>query len=30
MELKDQGNRFFGMRKYNDAISCYSKAIVSF
>ena len=28
-DLKDQGNKYFAMRKYNDAIACYSKAIVS-
>lgn len=28
-ELKDQGNRLFTLRKYEEAISCYSKAIVS-
>lgn len=28
-ELKEQGNRLFNLRKYDDAISCYSKAIVS-
>ncbi|XP_071488397.1 E3 ubiquitin-protein ligase CHIP-like [Diadema antillarum] len=27
-ELKEQGNRFFGSRKYEEAISCYSKAIM--
>ncbi len=27
-ELKDQGNRCFAMRKYPDAVACYSKAIV--
>ncbi|XP_074648216.1 E3 ubiquitin-protein ligase CHIP-like [Tubulanus polymorphus] len=27
-ELKDQGNRLFAIRKYNDAISCYTKAIM--
>lgn len=26
-DLKDQGNKYFAMRKYNDAISCYTKAI---
>lgn len=26
-ELKEQGNRFFGSRKYEEAIGCYSKAI---
>lgn len=29
-ELKEQGNRMFSLRKYEEAISCYSKAIVSF
>lgn len=29
VELKDQGNRLFSSRKFDDAISCYSKAIVS-
>lgn len=28
-ELKDLGNKFFAGRKYEDAISCYSRAIVS-
>ncbi|XP_006823844.1 E3 ubiquitin-protein ligase CHIP-like [Saccoglossus kowalevskii] len=28
MELKDQGNRFFSARKYDDAINCYTKAIL--
>lgn len=27
-ELKEQGNRMFTLRKYEDAINCYSKAIV--
>lgn len=27
-ELKDQGNRLFSARKYEDAIGCYSKAII--
>ncbi|XP_042201889.1 E3 ubiquitin-protein ligase CHIP-like [Callorhinchus milii] len=26
-ELKEQGNRLFGNRKYDDAIQCYTKAI---
>ncbi|KAK2708008.1 E3 ubiquitin-protein ligase CHIP-like [Artemia franciscana] len=26
-DLKEQGNRYFQQRKYEDAISCYSKAI---
>ncbi|CAO1302829.1 unnamed protein product [Diamesa serratosioi] len=28
LELKDQGNRFFSSRKFEDAINCYSKAII--
>lgn len=28
VELKDQGNRLFSSRKFDDAISCYSKAII--
>ncbi|CAO1360520.1 unnamed protein product [Diamesa tonsa] len=28
LELKDQGNRLFSSRKYEDAINCYSKAII--
>ena len=27
-DLKEQGNRFFGAHKYEEAIACYSKAIV--
>ncbi|XP_022900388.2 E3 ubiquitin-protein ligase CHIP [Onthophagus taurus] len=27
-ELKEQGNRLFGLRKYEDAVNCYSKAII--
>ncbi|XP_023016813.1 STIP1 homology and U-box containing protein 1 [Leptinotarsa decemlineata] len=27
-ELKEQGNRLFSLRKYEDAIGCYSKAII--
>jgi len=27
-ELKDQGNRHFNMRKYEDAVTCYTKAII--
>lgn len=27
-ELKDQGNRLFSLKKYEDAVSCYTKAIV--
>lgn len=29
VELKDHGNKLFAARKYDDAIACYSKAIVS-
>lgn len=29
IDLKDQGNKFYAIRKYNDAIDCYTKAIVS-
>jgi hypothetical protein len=29
IELKDHGNKLFAARKYEDAIQCYSKAIVS-
>lgn len=29
-ELKEQGNRLFSLRKYEDAVNCYSKAIVKF
>lgn len=28
VELKDLGNKLFSARKYEDAISCYSKAII--
>lgn len=28
-ELKEQGNRLFTARNYDDAIGCYTKAIVS-
>lgn len=28
VELKDQGNRMFSTRKYDDAINCYTKAII--
>ena len=28
VELKDHGNKLFAARKYDDAISCYNKAIV--
>ncbi|XP_059471836.1 E3 ubiquitin-protein ligase CHIP [Neocloeon triangulifer] len=27
-ELKDQGNRLFSLKKYEDAINCYTKAII--
>lgn len=27
-ELKDQGNRLFSLRKYEDAVNCYTKAII--
>ncbi|XP_034936631.1 E3 ubiquitin-protein ligase CHIP [Chelonus insularis] len=27
-ELKEQGNRLFGLHKYEDAANCYSKAII--
>ncbi|CAG9773725.1 unnamed protein product [Ceutorhynchus assimilis] len=27
-DLKEQGNRLYNLRKYEDAISCYSKAII--
>jgi hypothetical protein len=27
-ELTDQGNRLFSLKKYEDAVSCYTKAIV--
>lgn len=27
-ELKEQGNRLFDLHKYEDAASCYTKAIV--
>jgi len=29
LQLKEQGNCLFAARKYDDAINCYSKAIVS-
>ena len=29
VDLKEQGNKLFSVRKYDDAISCYTKAIVS-
>ncbi|XP_070500469.1 E3 ubiquitin-protein ligase CHIP [Chironomus tepperi] len=28
VELKDHGNKLFAARKYDDAISCYNKAII--
>ena len=30
VDLKEQGNRLFAARQYEDAIGCYSKAIVRF
>lgn len=30
LQLKEQGNCLFAARKYDDAIICYSKAIVSY
>lgn len=27
-ELKEQGNRLFGLHKYEDAVNCYTKAII--
>jgi STIP1 homology and U-box containing protein 1 len=30
VDLKNQGNKLFSVRKFDDAISCYSKAIVRF
>lgn len=29
VELKEQGNRLFSTKKFDDAIGCYTKAIVS-
>lgn len=29
-ELKEQGNKLFSARKYDDAVACYSKAIVRY
>lgn len=29
-DLKDMGNKLFAARKFEDAVGCYSKAIVSF
>ena len=29
VELKDKGNKYFSQRKYDDAVKCYSEAIVS-
>lgn len=29
VEFKDQANRFYALHKYEDAIACYSRAIVS-
>lgn len=28
-ELKEQGNRLFSLRRFEDAMNCYTKAIVS-
>jgi len=28
-DLKDQGNMYFAARRFNDAVSCYTKAIVN-
>lgn len=30
IELKDQGNKQFAARKFDAAISCYTKAIVNY
>ncbi|XP_008474197.1 E3 ubiquitin-protein ligase CHIP isoform X2 [Diaphorina citri] len=27
-ELKDEGNRYFGLRQYEEAINCYTRAII--
>jgi STIP1 family protein 1 len=27
-ELKDEGNKYYSLHKYEDAINCYSRAIV--
>jgi len=29
-DYKEQGNRYFTLRKYNEAITCYNKALVSY
>ena len=29
LELKDEGNKYFSLHKYEDAINLYSQAIVS-
>ena len=29
IELKQQGNKLFSQRNYEEAISCYTKALVS-
>ena len=29
-QLKEMGNTLFASRKFNDAVACYSKAIVRF
>jgi len=28
-DYKEQGNRYFTLRKYNEALACYGKALVS-
>ena len=28
-EFKDQGNKLYALHKYEDAIACYTRAIVS-
>ena len=28
-DLKEQGNMYFAARRFSDAVSCYTKAIVS-
>jgi len=29
-DYKEQGNRYFTLRKYNEALACYGKALVSY
>jgi len=29
-DYKEQGNRYFTLRKYNEAITCYNKAMVGY